>query len=183
MEQTLPTDQQIVSTVLSGGSEEFRLLVTRYERRVYTLCARVLSDREDALDAAQDAFIRAYSHLAGYDQGLPFWPWMRKIAVNCCLRRAKLKDSRRETELLDIWPSEDIPMDDLVCKEESGKVLRQVSGLPESYRTVVVLRYQEELTASEIAEAIGETPGNVRVRLHRALKMLANRMAVISDEL
>ena len=177
------TDQQIIAEVLSGKVRDFRLLITRYERRVYTLCARVLENREDAQDSTQDAFIRAYSSLAGFDTGLPLWPWLRKIALNCCFRRAKARASRCETELFDTWPSEAGFMDDLICKEESQRILQAVSGLPDAYRTVVVLRYQEELSSSEIADALGETPGAVRVRLHRALKMLANRLAVTVDDM
>ena len=177
------TDQEIVSATLSGRTTDFRLLVTRYERRVYKLCARIIGNREDALDAAQDAFIRAYSNLAGYDSSLPLWPWLRRISVNCCLRIIRLRNSRGEVEIPQDWPSEDCFTDALLRGGESERVLPAVSELPEAYRTVVVLRYQEEMSAGEIAELLGETPGAVRVRLHRALKMLANRLAVVTDDM
>ena len=69
------------------SSEKFRILVERYQSRVYGLAYRMSRRHEDAQDAVQDTFVHAYSGLHTFSENLPFWPWLRRIAVNCCIRK------------------------------------------------------------------------------------------------
>ena len=178
-------DIKIVNRVLSGQTEEFRILVERYQSRVYHLAYRILGRHEDAQDAVQDAFVRAYSGLHTYSTDRAFWPWVRRIAVNCCMRR--LPREIPSDEVVQMLDDEQPSVDSVeleICRRcqvtEIGEIIR---GLPEAYRIAIVLRYQEDLPTAEIADLLGESPVAIRVRLHRALKMLTEKMAVSENEM
>jgi RNA polymerase sigma factor (sigma-70 family) len=95
---TLSSDEQIIRRVLDGQTEDYRVLMDRYERSVYWLAYRVLGRREDAEDAAQETFLKAYGKLDDCKDLDRFWPWLRRIALNHCISRLRLKSS---SEILD----------------------------------------------------------------------------------
>jgi RNA polymerase sigma-70 factor (ECF subfamily) len=179
----LISDEKIIRLVLSGHSEEYRQLMLRYQDSVFRLACRILGRREDAEDVVQEAFVRAHSNLASCRDRGKFWPWIRRIALNICLRRIPRE---HPSDIVD-------DLADAACAQENpveAEVLRQVaisdlkvivSGLPALYRTVLVLRYEENLSYQEIAKLIDEDPRVVGTRLHRAKKMLAERLAGVNE--
>jgi RNA polymerase sigma-70 factor (ECF subfamily) len=176
-------DAEVVRRCRCGEVEAFRVLVERYQDRVYGLAFRLLGGAEDALDAAQEAFVRAYSALDRFDVERPFAPWLLRIAANTCygiLRKrpagilsldalaeagadAVLARGAHEPAAL----SED-PAAKVVRAEEEEEVRRAVLALPDPYRTVTLLRYMEGLSYEEIAEALEMPLGTVKTCLHRA---------------
>jgi RNA polymerase sigma-70 factor, ECF subfamily len=180
----LLSDAEIVLRVRKGNTEEFRELVVRHQRPALTLAFRILGRWEDAEDAVQDAFVRAFGSLHTFLDDVSFRPWLRKIVINCCLKRMKRRERAVSMDTLDDsdMPFVDSPEAEVLQRCDSGKIRAAVMGLPPAYRTVVVLRYQEGLSTSETADIIGDSEGSVRVKLHRALKMIGKRLAVAKDE-
>ena len=178
------TDERIIGRVLKGHTQEYRELMLRHQASVFRLAYRVLGSREDAEDATQETFLRAYGRLETCRDRGKFWPWLRRITLNLCLdRMPKTAQCEYLDDLPDKEGSSGDPVEDEVLKQAEFEDIRKaVTGLPDAYRAVVVLRYQEELSHKEIAEALGETLPAVQVRLHRARKMLAERLEVIANE-
>jgi RNA polymerase sigma-70 factor, ECF subfamily len=165
--------------------QEFRTLIERHEAAVFNLAYRMLGRREEAEDAAQDAFVKVFRSLNAYSDQMPFWPWLRRIVVNACIDKQPREYSSDDVETtIDLEePFVDSVEMEVLRKCEIERIDETIAGLPGTYRTVVVLRYREDLSFEEIAEAMGQTPGAARVRLHRAMKMLSERLAVVNDEL
>lgn len=179
------SDEDIIARVLEGRPQRYGELVRKYQDAAFRIAYRITGRREDAEDAVQDTFLRAYGKLGSCRDRSRFWPWVRRIAVNVCL--AKMS---RETpceyveEMRDASSPLGKPVEaEVVGRAAAREVRRAIAGLPKDYRLAIVLRYQEELSYKEIAEALGESFSTVRIRLHRAKKMLAERLAVLMDEM
>ncbi len=161
-----------------GDEAAFAELVEAYQRPVYNLCYRMLGDAGEAEDAAQESFLRAYRGMRRYDPTRSFSTWLLAIASHHCidqLRRRRLPvDSLEELE-----PWEEIP--DTGPGPEKAATLREgretaralLARLGPQDRAVVVLRYWDELSTEEIAEALSLTVKAVKSRLHRARKQMA----------
>ena len=176
------SDEQIIKRVLKGHAEEYRELMLRYQSQAYRFAYRVLGMREEAEDATQEAFIRAYSRLGTCRDRRKFWPWLRRILLNLCL------DRLRQTHPCDVLNETPDRITDSVeygvlRQAELEEIRGAIAGLPNAYRIAVVLRYQEELSYKEIAEMLGEALSTIQVRIWRAKKMLAERLGVVRDEI
>jgi RNA polymerase sigma-70 factor (ECF subfamily) len=171
--------------VLKGHTEEYRELMVRHQDSVFRLACRILGRREDAEDVVQEAFVKAYSHLADCRQGDRFWPWIRRIALNICLRRMPREyPCKTIDDLADSSSGPASPVEaEVLQRADTSHVRKAVAELPPAHRTVLVLRYEESLSYKEIAELIGESVDVVRIRLHRAKKTLAGRLAVMMNEM
>lgn len=173
------SDQQIIGLVTSGKAEMFGELVARYQMPVFRLATSILANRSDAEDAAQEVFIRAYRSLAGYTESGRFWGWLRRITVNVCLKKVR---SVKHTPLDEIGevPScaGDEVSDSVIGSAEADELRRMIYQLPPPYRSVIVLKYLEDMSYAEIAEALGESISNIQVRIHRAKKMLREKAMV-----
>lgn len=181
-----PSDQELVERALRGDQEAFRALVSRYERMVYNLLARMLRDPALAEDLAQDTFVRAFSHLATFDPRYKFSNWLLRIAHNAAIDAMR----RRGPTLLPLEGDEGAgsPADSVAApRGEDGllRVERQdlaraleagMARLRPEYRQVLVLRYHEDLGYDEIARITGLPLGTVKSYLHRARAELARVM-------
>lgn len=179
------SDGEIVRRVNKGRSDEFRQLVTRHQRSALTLAYRMLGNHDEAEDAVQDAFVKVFKSLDTFAQGSAFWPWLRRTVINCCIRRmSNITHTDDIDTLLDAkQPKVESAEIEVLRKCDSQELRSAIKDLPFDYRNVLVLRYQEDLSTPEIAQALGVSAGAVRVRLHRALRMLAERLAVIQVEM
>jgi RNA polymerase sigma-70 factor (ECF subfamily) len=163
-------DEDLVSVArcLRGDSAAFESIVRRYERVLFSVARRMLGNYEDALDATQNAFVRAYEGLDTYDPNRRFFSWIYRIAVNECLnaRRARRSgDPLPEDMEVQAGAS---PFDDVLNAERSGVIDSALVQLSEEHRLVVVLRHFAELSYSEISEAIGVPEKTVKSRLFEA---------------
>jgi RNA polymerase sigma-70 factor (ECF subfamily) len=164
---------------LQDDPEAFANLVTRYQRKVYNLAYRMLGNPEDAEDAAQEAFLRAYAALPSFEMGRKFSSWLLTIASNLCidiLRRRRYAWLSLEDVSYRLAASVEEPSGSVLRKEEADQVQHLLQGLSEKYRLVVILRYWYDLSYREIAATTGLTLNTVKTRLHRARLMLAEAL-------
>lgn len=169
-------DREAITRCLAGDKEAFGHLVRRYQAQVMALCLRLSGNREDAADAAQQAFVQAFRHLGQYDKNQPFRPWLMRIAANECISlfRRKKHQAHMVDEQIDAAILHDEP--DLHTRvhlaEDRERVRQAVNELPDAYRTVVVLYYFMERSYLEIHRQTGLPMGTIGTHLHRAKQML-----------
>ncbi len=183
-------DEAVVSRALEGDAGAFRQLFESYRMRAYRVAYRFLGNHEDALDAVQDAFIKAFRGLAGFERRAQFRTWLMRIVTNTCLdrRRARRSDLStpmepevEETASVDGRPhgAVDRPLDAMQAEELRVALHEALGRLSEAHRTVFVLHAEEEMTYREIAETLGISEGTVMSRLFHARrnlqKILGNR--------
>ena len=170
-----------VQAALEGDQDAFAELVYTYQDSVYNLCYRMLSERTEAEDAAQEAFLRAYLNLQRYDPGRSFKTWLLTIASNHCIDRLR---RRRMTWLsiddplpsLTLSSDEPEPEDELIRHEQSAAIQSILNELNPDYRAAVVLRYWYDFSYNEIADVLDTTESAIKSRLFRARQILAEKM-------
>jgi RNA polymerase sigma-70 factor (ECF subfamily) len=155
----------------------YESLVRKYQHRIYRLCWRMTGAVQVAEDMAQEAFIKAYFALPRFRDGLDFYSWIRKIAVNSTLNY--LQAHKREEPLGDRDPAvpEVLPQDELQRREAEGRLQEALQALPSEQRAVFVLRVAENQSYREIAETLRVSPGTVMSRLNRARRKLKAALA------
>ena len=160
-------------------------LVRSESPRLLSVARRILRNEEDAKDAVQEGLIAALGSLDRFEGGSQLSTWLHRIVVNAALMKIRAKRSRPEESIEDLLPgfeadghisvpaSEWAPADALVMRDEVCQLVRaSIDRLPDSYRTVLLLRDIEELSTEETAKALGITATAVKVRLHRARQAL-----------
>ena len=173
-----------IQRALQGDQAAFGLLVGAYERPVYNLAYRMLGSAEEAEDAAQETFLRAYIRLATYQPERRFVNWLLSIASHYCIDllrcRARAPQISLDDALPPVWLTSDEERPDQAVdrKQEKEKVRRILEGLPPDYRAAVVLRYWYEMSYEEIAATTGSTESAIKSRLHRARQMMAEKLQV-----
>jgi RNA polymerase sigma-70 factor (ECF subfamily) len=177
------TERQLVVRARRHDPLAFADLLEEHQTSVYNLCYRLLGDWAEAEDAAQETFLRAYSHLHRYDLNRPFRTWLCAIAHHYCidqLRRRRLALLSLETEpplehpaLCDPAPG---PEAEAQRNEQARHVAQLLARLSPEGRSVVVLHYWSGLSYEEIAAATGTTVSAVKSRLHRNRTTLANML-------
>jgi RNA polymerase sigma-70 factor, ECF subfamily len=171
-------DHVAIRRCLEGDPGAFEPIVLRYQRVLFTVALRILGDREDANDAAQNAFVKAYEKLGTFDASRRFFSWIYRILVNECLNLRR--DRRTQQEVTDDLPGIGTPADALEREERCARVQKAIVALPMEYREVVVLRHFAELSYEEIGRTIGIPAGVVKSRLHTARQRLG-RMLLETD--
>jgi len=166
-------DVVCVARCLRGDSSAFEAIVRRYQRVLFSVARRMLGNHEDAMDATQNAFVRAYEGLAGYDPDRRFFSWIYRIAVNECLnvRRAR-RPGEPLPEGLGDADAGSSPLEMVAALERSESIDAALIRLSEDHRMVVVLRHFMELSYTEISEAIGVPEKTVKSRLFDARQRL-----------
>lgn len=173
------SDEQVVAQVLAGETALYEILMRRYNQRIYRAVRAILRDDSEAEDVMQDAYVRAYRHLAQYEGRSSFSTWLTRIAVNEALARVRRKG---RTEPLDEFfadgepaanPQITLDPEQNVSNAELTHLLEEsILALPEPYRAVLMLRDIEELSTAETAEVLDVSEENVKVRLHRGRALL-----------
>jgi RNA polymerase sigma-70 factor (ECF subfamily) len=163
-------DQTAIEQCRAGDPSAFEPIVRRYERLLYTVALRMLGDREDASDAAQNAFVKAYERLGTFDASRRFFSWIYRILVNECIDLRR--DRRVYVDVSDQLPASGTPADIFEHRETRQRVQRAIVALAPRYREVVVLRHFTELSYEEIADALGVSTTVVKSRLFTARQRL-----------
>jgi RNA polymerase sigma-70 factor, ECF subfamily len=174
-------DEQIwLEQARNGNKAAFGQLVDAYQRPVYNLAYRMLNNAGEAEEAAQEAFIRAYTKLDMYDPNHKFSTWILSITSNYCIdlirkRRALLLSIDEPLPAHPALRSDKIegPEAQAVISEQQEVVQTLLQTLPEDYREAVVLRYWYEMSYEEIAETTESTVSAIKSRLFRARRQLA----------
>jgi RNA polymerase sigma-70 factor, ECF subfamily len=182
MSDVIVQEQAWVQAARAGDRQAFSQLVESYSRPVYNLTYRMLGNPQEAEDAAQETFLRAYSRLGQYDSGHKFSTWLFSIANHYCIdrlrKRRTVQISIDDNPVLENLEDEDpLPETSALTREQSAEVQRLLAQLDPDYRTPLVLRYWEDLSYEEIAETMNVTVPAVKSRLFRARQRMAELLA------
>jgi RNA polymerase sigma-70 factor, ECF subfamily len=152
----------------------FEALVDSHGGRLFSIALRVIGDRSDAEEAAQDALVRAYRALGGYEPArireIKLRPWLTTIVLNVCRNRTRVK--RVSTVELIFEPSAEPAVDPLARRDEKAAWVVLLATLPAAQRTAIVLRHVDGLSYAEMAEALGRPEGTLKAQVHRGLVAL-----------
>ncbi len=173
-------DDTLVTACLGGDEGAFRLLVDRYRSRLFSLASSILQDADQAADAVQDAFLKAYSSLPEYRGRGFFGAWLRKILVNQCLSVLRQRHHYLSLQDLDIDVASHQrgPEAEAVAHSEADVIRRAMGRLPAHFRTALVLRVVEDLSYREIAQLLSVPESTIETWIHRGRQ----RMRVLLGE-
>jgi len=174
------TDAHVVERVLAGETALYEILIRRYNQRLYRVVRAILRDDSETEDVMQDAYVRAYQHLAQFEGRSPFATWLTRIAVNESLARLRrrrrlqpLEEQSQDGEIVVEFVSESLDPEQNASKAELRRMLESaLLALPEQFRTVLVMRDVEGLSTRETADALSLTEENVKMRLHRGRALM-----------
>jgi RNA polymerase sigma-70 factor (ECF subfamily) len=168
----VPTDDDLIALTLAGRSDAFGTLVERYERAVYHLAFRTMREVEEAKDAAQEAWIKAYRALTSFRPGAKFATWIFTICYRvCCDRLAKRKRFTGE-EPPDFADPAAGPEGTYEAAEDAARLRAAIEALPEKYRVVITLFHLQGKQYEEIAAVLNLPLGTVKTHLFRAKDLL-----------
>ncbi|MBA2543925.1 MAG: RNA polymerase sigma factor [Deltaproteobacteria bacterium] len=170
------TDAALVAHVVAGERDLFGILVQRYNQRLYRACRAILRDDQDAEDAVQGAWIKAYRHLATFRGDAAFPTWLTRIAIREATDRKRVESHLVAVDAIEQVTISDEPTPDRsTFSAELGRLFeRRLDELPDGMRSVLLLRDVLELDTAETAHCLGIREEAVRVRLHRARQALAD---------
>lgn len=186
-DRTAEADHRVLQRVAAGDTEAFALLVERHQERLLRVCRRMLGDPEEARDAAQEVFLKAFRKAASYEPRGQVYTWLYRIAMNHCLNRLRRRkvvrfvqfaapdDDGGEAEGLPVLdPPSDAPgpEDALAARRRWRRARRAIAALPPGQRAVLVLAKFEGLAYKEIAEVLEVSLSAVESRLFRAMRNL-----------
>jgi RNA polymerase sigma-70 factor, ECF subfamily len=168
---SFPEDRELVTGCKGGDHAAFEQLVLKYQDRIYNLCRHMIQDAEDAQDAAQDAFLKAYAALKNFDPEASLYTWLYRIAVNTCLdynKKSRPEPFEEESTTEDL-PSAQPSPERLYQSKETGRLIdAALRKLPDKLRAAIVLKEIEGLLYDEIAEVLHTSVGTVKSRISRA---------------
>ena len=179
------SDADLIAAILQGEKESFAVIISRYNQRLYRVGMGILNDDPEVEDAMQTAYIRAYENLPKFSFKSSFSTWLTRILINECLLRLK---KRKKTVMLDRELMENSmhasgraeyrTPDSRMLQSELKRLLENaISGLPEKYRVVFVMREMERMNVAETGECLAISEDNVKVRLIMAKAMLRSSLA------
>ena len=177
-------ERELILRCQQGDEAAFETLIRLHEKKVYTLCRRMCRSEDDALEAAQDAFLAVWRGIGSFRADAAFSTWLYRLATNACLdllRREKrhgdavsLDDEGAPAEPVDRAP---LPEEALERAETQRMVREALLALPDDYREILLLRETEQLSYTEIAEITGLELGTVKSRISRARQALKNYLS------
>lgn len=179
---TLPDDGALVAAALGGNPEAFGTLVERYDRAVFHLAYRTLRDTEEARDATQEAFFKAYRSLRTFRPGAKFSTWIFAITYHGCCDRLARRKRYSNDELPERADSGPGPEQTAIALDEAARLRTAVEALPEKYRTVITLYHLQGKQYEEIAEVLGLPMGTVKTHLFRAKEQLRRLLGAQTTE-
>jgi RNA polymerase sigma factor (sigma-70 family) len=171
----LRAERGLVQRCRRGDAASMRTLVERFQQDVFRVCYRLLGDKHEAEDLAQECFLRVFRSLKTWDQKRPLRPWVVSIAINRC-RTALAKRARRPalSPILDINPSREMPAER--TSDIRQEIDAAVDGLRREYREVFVLFHTEEMPYETIGSILRKPVGTIKTWLHRARQAVVNRL-------
>lgn len=174
---TSPRELELLGRAREGDHEAFAILMREQEDRVFSVCLRIMGDRETALDAAQETFLTVFRKSSQFRGESAFGTWVYRIAVNSCYDLLR-KQKRRRTEPL---PEHHDPIDHGAeeAVESAGlrpEIAAALQEVPDEFRAVIVLSDIEGLGMADIAEILDIPTGTVKSRLFRGRRILAQRL-------
>lgn len=176
-----------IKLVKRGDQSAFEDLVSFYQGKIYQHCYRMLGNAHEAEDIAQEAFIRAYMNIHSFDENRKFSTWLYRIATNLSIDRLRkrkpdyfLDAEVKGTEGLDMYSrlqsSDASPVEEVENNELQRYIYEEIAQLPPKYKSIIILRYLEELSLLEISDILDIPLGTVKTRIHRGREALRKRL-------
>ncbi|MEW6747542.1 MAG: sigma-70 family RNA polymerase sigma factor [Planctomycetota bacterium] len=188
-------DNGLAAGLKQGLPESYELLVRQHGGRMLAVARRLLRNEHDARDALQDAFVTAFSSMHAFRGDSSLGTWLHRIVVNAALMKLRRARSRPEVSIEELLPAFDETghqtnpiledwtenQEQAFMRTEARSIVRSsIDRLPETHRTVLMLRDIEELATPEVARLLGITENAVKIRLHRARQALATLLAGVT---
>lgn len=179
-------EAELLAGLRTGNPQAYEQLVRTYSGRLLAVARRLLTSEDDARDALQDAFLSAFRAIGNFQEGARVSTWLHRIVINAALMKLRTRRRKPEESIDDLLPTflEDghrenpgpawkETSESMLQRQETRSLVRScINQLPESYRTVLLLRDIEELDTEEAATLLDITPNAVKIRLHRARQAL-----------
>lgn len=185
------TDEEVIGNVLNGDREQFEILLRRHNQTLFRAVRSYLKDEDEVRDTMQDTYLKAFSKLAQFERKSSFATWLVRIGINEALLRLRKEKRTRsifteiKDEAISIFQRTGIynmnPEKKAIQRETRDMIERAIDQLPEKYRIVYILHDIEGMDNQEIANCLGLTYSNVKVRLSRAKGLLKKNLAGISE--
>src|SRR5438876_1338461 len=170
--QNSDADAELVERYLAGDMAAFDEVMIRYERQIYRVCYRFVENRDDALDLAQDVFVKAFEHLPTFRRESTLKTWLYRIAINHCLNHVK-KHSQQFVEVTELTASIRPAIQHQLEHEEQREHFRRlIKRLPPKQKAILELRVNEQLSYEEIAQISGRSVSTIKASVFFALEKL-----------
>lgn len=171
-------EQQIIKQILAGDKKAYTQIINEYKNPLYATILRMTRNPQTAQDFVQEAFIKIYEQLPKYDGKGSFKSWLYRVAINFCIDEFRKKSYQmKQAELQDDQlVNESHPEVVFLKKEQSRQLEKLIATLPELERMILLLRYVNELSYTEIADLLHIPLSDVRNKLHRAKKKMRNQV-------
>ena len=172
-------DEKIINQIIAGDSNAFSVLVDRYKDLVFTLSLKMLKNREEAEEVAQDTFIKVFKSLSKFKGDSKFSTWIYKVTYNSCLDRLKKNKKEQLKVAIDEYTEHQVKtidnaLENMVEEERQKAIKACLELLPPDDSFLLTLYYFEEQSLDEIAKVVGLTANNVKVKLFRSRKKLTS---------
>lgn len=180
-------EAQWLGQAKKGDPQAFTHLLETYQRPVYNLCYRMLGNAEDAEDAAQETFLRAYRSLKSYDENRSFSTWILSVAAHYCIDQIRRR--RQVVVSIEELPVPDVPdispgLEARVSlKEQQERIRSLLNRLDETDRSAVIMYYWYDFSYEEISQALSLTLSAVKSRLHRARRTMAEQWSAENPQI
>lgn len=185
-----PDESELLASLRAGDERAYERLLDETGGRLLAVARRIVRDEDEARDVVQEAYLLAFRALPRFEGQARLSTWLHRIVVNAALMRLRGRKARPEESIEPLLPTflEDghpssffTPWNESaesrLARREAREVVRAaIDGLPETYRSVLLLRDLEELDTAETADRLGVTPNAVKIRLHRARQALRERL-------
>ncbi|WP_054860517.1 RNA polymerase sigma factor SigW [Gracilibacillus sp. JCM 18860] len=177
-----------IKLVKKGDQAAFEDVVSFYQNKVFAICFRMIGNKHEAEDLAQEAFIRAYINIQSYDENRKFSTWLYRIATNLAIDRMRKKkpdyyldaEIKGGTEGMNLYsqiPDNGVlPEDEVTSLETQSYIQKEIMQLPAKYRSIIALRFIDELSLKEISEILEIPVGTVKTRIHRGREALRKKL-------
>lgn len=174
---TAAQDAELLARVLGGDHEAFGEIMRNHEDRVFSVCLRIMGNRELALDATQETFLTAFRKAGQFKGKSALGTWIYRIAVNTCYDHLR-KLKRRRTDPLPEHhePSDDAAADAMEAASLRPEIERALASIPDDFRVAVVLSDIEGMGLPDVAELLGIPVGTVKSRVFRGRRLLAQEL-------
>ena len=173
------SDEEVVRRIAEGETALFEIVMRRYNQRVYRVVRAIVRDEAECEDVMQQAYVNAYRNLQQFAGNAQFSTWLTRIAINEALARVRRRErwaEAPEETMSELQAMAADPEEQAAASELRGLVEREIAALPETYRTVLMLREVEELSTSETAACLEVSEDVVKTRLHRARHVLRENL-------
>lgn len=182
-------ETRLAKLARNGDRRAFAELVELYKDKIFHLAYRMLGNRQEAEDVVQETFLRLYTNLHRYDETQKFSTWIFRIATNLCIDRLR---KRRITYSLDaevgenngndfyemMASNDDTTEKQVIVSETKRHIRRTIDQMPEKYKSIIILRYLQDLSLQEISEILSMPITTIKTRLHRGREYLRKRLEI-----